>query len=99
MKHRVLIWSILSWYGLLRSHLLVCCYIVATSFQIGKAICLQIGLVSKSVIRIKIQGNQAVVQETIPVGQRVRDVRQGKDGFVYILTDEQAGQLIRIEPS
>jgi glucose/arabinose dehydrogenase len=57
------------------------------------------GLVSKSVIRIKIQGNQAVVQETIPVGQRVRDVRQGKDGFVYILTDEQAGQLIRIEPS
>ena len=57
------------------------------------------GLVSKSVIRIKIQGNQAVVQETIPVGQRVRDVRQGKDGFVYILTDEQAGQLIRLEPS
>ena len=57
------------------------------------------GLVSKSVIRIKIEGNKAVVQETIPVGQRVRDVRQGKDGFVYILTDEQAGQLIRIEPS
>jgi glucose/arabinose dehydrogenase len=57
------------------------------------------GLVSKSVIRIKIEGNKAVVQETIPVGQRVRDVRQGKDGFIYILTDEQAGQLIRIEPS
>ena len=57
------------------------------------------GLVSKSVIRIKIEGNKAVVQETIPIGQRVRDVRQGKDGFVYILTDEQAGQLIRIEPS
>jgi glucose/arabinose dehydrogenase len=57
------------------------------------------GLVSKSVVRIKIQGNQAVVQETIPVGQRVRDVRQGKDGFIYILTDEQSGKLIRIEPS
>jgi aldose sugar dehydrogenase len=55
------------------------------------------GLVSKSVIRIKIEGNKTIVQETIPVGQRVRDVRQGKDGFIYILTDEQAGQLIRLE--
>jgi glucose/arabinose dehydrogenase len=56
------------------------------------------GLVSKSVVRIKIEGNKTIVQETIPVGQRVRDVRQGKDGFIYILTDEQAGQLIRLEP-
>jgi glucose/arabinose dehydrogenase len=56
------------------------------------------GLVSKSVVRIKIEGNKTIVQETIPVSQRVRDVRQGKDGFIYILTDEQAGQLIRLEP-
>ncbi|PZV13098.1 MAG: hypothetical protein DCF20_16295 [Pseudanabaena sp.] len=56
------------------------------------------GLVSKSVVRIKIEGNKTIVRETIPVGQRVRDVRQGKDGFIYILTDEQAGQLIRLEP-
>ncbi len=56
------------------------------------------GLVSKSVVRIKIEGNKTTVIETIPVGQRVRDVRQGRDGFIYILTDEQAGQLIRLEP-
>lgn len=56
------------------------------------------GLVSKSIVRIKIEGNKTIVQETIPVGQRVRDVRQGKDGFIYIVTDEQAGQLIRLEP-
>ncbi|CAN1210516.1 Uncharacterized protein slr1608 [Tumidithrix helvetica PCC 7403] len=56
------------------------------------------GLVSKSVVRLKIEGNKTVVQDNIPVGQRVRDVRQGKDGFIYILTDEQAGQLIRLEP-
>jgi glucose/arabinose dehydrogenase len=24
--------------------------------------------------------------------------KEGKDGFIYILTDEQAGQLIRLEP-
>lgn len=41
---------------------------------------------------------QAVIQEIIPIGQRVRDVREGTDGFIYILTDEQSGQLIRLEP-
>jgi glucose/arabinose dehydrogenase len=31
--------------------------------------------------------------------QRVRDVRQGPDGFIYILTDEDDGAVIRIEPA
>jgi len=57
------------------------------------------GLVSKEVVRIRIAGNKTEVQESIPIGQRVRDVRQGKDGYIYILTDEQAGQLIRLEPN
>lgn len=57
------------------------------------------GLVSKNVSRIKIENNNAVIQEIIPIGQRVRDVREGKDGFIYILTDEQSGQLIRLEPT
>ena len=30
--------------------------------------------------------------------QRVRDVRQGPDGLIYVLTDEDAGALLRIEP-
>ena len=30
--------------------------------------------------------------------QRVRDVRQGPDGLLYVLTDEDAGALLRIEP-
>ncbi len=31
--------------------------------------------------------------------QRVRDVRQGPDGLVYVLTDEENGSLIRLEPA
>jgi aldose sugar dehydrogenase len=31
--------------------------------------------------------------------QRIRDVRQGPDGFLYVLTAENEGALIRIEPS
>jgi glucose/arabinose dehydrogenase len=30
--------------------------------------------------------------------QRIRDVRQGPDGHLYVLTDEDAGALLRIEP-
>ena len=30
--------------------------------------------------------------------QRIRDVRQGPDGFLYVVTDEDAGALLRIEP-
>lgn len=31
--------------------------------------------------------------------QRVRDVRQGPDGLLYVLTDEKEGALLRIEPA
>jgi glucose/arabinose dehydrogenase len=30
--------------------------------------------------------------------QRIRDVRQGPDGFVYLLTDENPGALLKLEP-
>ena len=57
------------------------------------------GLVSKDVRQIKLDGAGTVVSETsIPIGQRVRDVRQGPDGSIYILTDESNGRLIRLEP-
>jgi glucose/arabinose dehydrogenase len=31
--------------------------------------------------------------------QRIRDVRQGPDGLLYVLTDEEQGALLRIEPA
>lgn len=31
--------------------------------------------------------------------QRIREVRQGPDGLLYLLTDEDAGALLRIEPA
>jgi len=31
--------------------------------------------------------------------QRIREVRQGPDGFLYLLTDEEDGALLRIEPA
>jgi glucose/arabinose dehydrogenase len=37
-------------------------------------------------------------QQSLPIGERVRDVRQGPDGFIYVLTDEKAGRMLRLEP-
>ncbi|MGA2881968.1 MAG: PQQ-dependent sugar dehydrogenase [Bryobacteraceae bacterium] len=31
--------------------------------------------------------------------QRIRDVRQGPDGYLYVLTEEEDGALLRIEPA
>jgi len=33
------------------------------------------------------------------LGQRLRDVREGPDGLLYVLTDETAGAMLRIEPA
>jgi aldose sugar dehydrogenase len=56
------------------------------------------GLVSQDVRRIDLDASGIVKgQEVIPVGQRVRDVRQGPDGLLYILTDAADGRLIRLE--
>jgi glucose/arabinose dehydrogenase len=32
------------------------------------------------------------------LGQRIRDVRQGPDGYLYLITDMQEGAVLRIEP-
>jgi glucose/arabinose dehydrogenase len=33
------------------------------------------------------------------LGQRIRDVREGPDGLLYVLTGEAQGALLRIEPA
>ena len=33
------------------------------------------------------------------LGERVRDVRQGPDGYIYLLTDHPEGRLLRLEPA
>ena len=38
-------------------------------------------------------------EERIPIGERVRDVRQGPDGALYLLTDEDAGATCCVAPA
>lgn len=59
------------------------------------------GLSSKQVARLEMDGNHVVREERLLEGvvkERVRDVEQGPDGLIYLLTDEAKGRLLRIEP-
>jgi glucose/arabinose dehydrogenase len=35
----------------------------------------------------------------VELRQRIREVRESPDGLLYLLTDEEDGALLRIEPS
>jgi glucose/arabinose dehydrogenase len=57
------------------------------------------GLASRDVRRVILDDQgQVTGQEQLKIGRRVRDVRQGPDGFLYLLTDEQDGELLRVVP-
>ncbi|MBK1702436.1 PQQ-dependent sugar dehydrogenase [Thiococcus pfennigii] len=53
----------------------------------------------EEVRRVILDGERIVGEERLPIGQRVRDVRQGPDGHLYLLTDEPNGQLLRVVPA
>jgi glucose/arabinose dehydrogenase len=50
--------------------------------------------------RLVLDGEKVVAEEVLleGLGSRIRDVRQGPDGYLYILTDSSNGALIRVEP-
>jgi aldose sugar dehydrogenase len=52
-------------------------------------------------VRLHLDGDR-VIQEERYLGnldERIRDVRQGPDGFIYLLTDSPGGRIFRIEPA
>jgi aldose sugar dehydrogenase len=56
------------------------------------------GLVAQAVVRLSLDGNEVIGEERIGLGARVRDVRQGPDGAVYVVTDEPDGRILRLAP-
>jgi glucose/arabinose dehydrogenase len=54
----------------------------------------------RHLVRLKFNGTKLVKEEKLlpDLNQRVRDVRQGPDGLIYLLTDHVRGQLLRLQP-
>ena len=51
-------------------------------------------------VRLQLDGEKVVKEERLLQGVlgRIRDVRMGPDGFLYVVTDESAGVVARLEP-
>jgi glucose/arabinose dehydrogenase len=51
-------------------------------------------------VRLTLENDRVTGEEPLLAdrGQRVRDVRQGPDGALYVLTDEANGELWKIAP-
>lgn len=58
-------------------------------------------LKEKNLIELTLSGDKVTEQTRLldDHGERIRDVRVGPDGFLYVLTDESDGQLLKISPS
>nr|WP_262926886.1 PQQ-dependent sugar dehydrogenase [Salmonella enterica] len=50
---------------------------------------------------MRVNGNMVTEEDCILSDrkQRIRDVRVGPDGYLYVLTDESDGQLLKVSPA
>jgi glucose/arabinose dehydrogenase len=58
------------------------------------------GLVTEDAVRLLLEGDRVTREERIPIGgARVRDVTEGVDGALYLVTDESDGKLLKLTPA
>jgi aldose sugar dehydrogenase len=57
-------------------------------------------LAERSLRRVRMRNGEVVLQETMlrDLKARIRDVRTGPDGFLYLLTDDANGSVLRLRP-
>lgn len=58
-------------------------------------------LAGQFLVRLQLNGNAVTSEERIlqNLNERIRDVRQGPDGALWLLTDSSSGRLLRITPA
>ncbi len=60
------------------------------------------GMAGQQLARLTMDGQRVVIEETLVHGMgRIRDVRQGPDGYIYLAIDDRQGALtpiVRLEP-
>ncbi len=57
-------------------------------------------LAGQRLVRLELDGNSVKHEERLlgDLGERIRDVRSGPDGLIYLLTDSGNGRVLRLEP-
>ena len=55
-------------------------------------------MVYPGLVRVAIDGEAAREVERIPLGARIREIKQREDGSVWALTDGTSGRLLKLSP-
>ena len=69
----------------------------------GRAACSSAASASTNLVRLtldgeKVVGEERLLQDLQPKRERIRDVVQGPDGALYLLTDSAKGRLLKLVP-
>ncbi len=61
------------------------------------------GLLTTNLVRLDLKGDRVVSEERLlkdlqPKAERIRDVRQGPEGAIYVLTDNAQGRILKLVP-
>lgn len=56
-------------------------------------------LSDRALVRVELEGERVTGEERLDMGARIRDVVEGPDGAVYLLTDKANGEILRLAPS
>jgi aldose sugar dehydrogenase len=61
------------------------------------------GMVTTNLVRLDIKGGKVTGEERLlrdlqPKAERIRDVEQGPDGAIYVLTDDTQGRILKLVP-
>jgi glucose/arabinose dehydrogenase len=58
------------------------------------------GLSGRALVRLVLKDDRVVGEERLlaELGARIREVAQGPDGAIWLLTDERDGRLLRVTP-
>jgi aldose sugar dehydrogenase len=57
------------------------------------------GLANESLMRLTIQGDGVAGVEKIEIGRRIRDVEVAADGSIWLITEHEDGELLRLTPA
>jgi aldose sugar dehydrogenase len=57
------------------------------------------GLYNRSLMRLSLDGDKVTDVERIEIGRRIRDVQVAPDGAVWLITEHEDGELLRLTPA
>ena len=76
-------------------------FYTGTAFPGWKGNILIGGLSSQALVRLVMENGRVAREERYlgDLRERIRDVQQGTDGFIYVITDSESGRVLRIKPA